>query len=94
MNFAFLHGGGQGSWVWDQLVAAIGPEHTILLLDIPGCGTKRGRETAGMGIDQIADELLGDIEASALSDVVLLGHSAAGTILPAWRSAPREASAD
>ncbi len=89
MNFAFLHGGGQGSWVWAELIVALGSGHSALLLDIPGCGTKRGRDTAGTGVDEIADELLSDIDASGLSDVILVGHSAAGTILP--RMAERSA---
>ncbi|MCJ2178106.1 hypothetical protein [Novosphingobium album (ex Hu et al. 2023)] len=24
VSFVFLHGGGQGSWVWDETIAAIG----------------------------------------------------------------------
>ncbi len=81
MNFAFLHGGGQGSWVWEDLLAEM-PGVNATLLDIPGCGSKRGRDTAGLGVDAIAEELLGELAAADLSDIILVGHSAAGTILP------------
>ena len=48
-DFAFLHGGGQGSWVWDDAIAGInaqsGGTARCLALDAPGCGTKRDRDT-------------------------------------------------
>jgi pimeloyl-ACP methyl ester carboxylesterase len=86
-NFVFLHGGGQGSWVWTETIAALGrltrgqPVHT-LALDAPGCGTKRDRETAHLSLDDVVDELLSDIGAADLSEVILVGHSQAGTVLP------------
>jgi pimeloyl-ACP methyl ester carboxylesterase len=86
MNFAFLHGGGQGSWVWDEAIAALGAqgESSIqtLALDAPGCGLKRGRDTAAITMDLIDEELIADIEAASFSNVVLVGHSQAGTTLP------------
>ncbi len=86
MNYAFLHGGGQGSWVWAETIAALkqqspGPLHT-LALDVPGCGTKRGRDTSQTGVEDIATELLADIETAGLRDVILIGHSQAGSIMP------------
>jgi pimeloyl-ACP methyl ester carboxylesterase len=86
-SFAFLHGGGQGSWVWEETLAALRqltrtrPAH-LLALDAPGCGSKRGRETANLTVDDVTDELLTDIGAAGLSDVILVGHSQAGTVLP------------
>jgi pimeloyl-ACP methyl ester carboxylesterase len=89
--FALLHGGGQGSWVWDETVRALERHGArVVVLDVPGCGTKRDRETIGLTVDDVADELLGDIAASGLSSVTLVGHSQAGTLLPVlWaRQAP------
>lgn len=85
-KFAFLHGGGQGSWVWDDTIAALnvqsGGAAQCLALDVPGCGTKRGRDTAAIEVDDIANELIAEIEASGLRDVALVGHSQAGSMLP------------
>lgn len=85
-DFALLHGGGQGSWVWDETIAELGRQSAgaarCLGLDIPGCGTKRGRDTSAVGYAEIGPELIGDIEAAGLSDVVLVGHSQAGSTLP------------
>jgi pimeloyl-ACP methyl ester carboxylesterase len=84
-SFAFLHGGGNGGWVWDETIDAlsIGDDSTqVLRLDVPGCGSKRGRHTDEISTDDIVAELIGDIEAAGMHDVVLVGHSQAGSILP------------
>ena len=85
-DFAFLHGGGQGGWVWDETIQALGQQTggacRALTLDAPGCGKKRGREGEDLDNVAIAAELIGDIEAAGLKDVVLVGHSQAGMQLP------------
>lgn len=85
-DFVFLHGGGQGSWIWDETIAAIGQQSggaaRCLALDVPGCGAKRGRETADMEFDDIVTELAGDIAGAGLSNPILVGHSQAGQVLP------------
>lgn len=87
IDYALLHGGVQGGWVWDETVAALRRQSTgdvgrTLALDIPGCGAKRGRATDALGLDEIAAELIADIEAAGARDAVLVGHSQAGTVLP------------
>lgn len=86
VDFVFLHGGGQGSWVWEQTIAAMahqsGGTARCLALDMPGCGAKRGRDTSAIGFDAIAPELLADIDAAGMGEVVLVGHSQAGCVLP------------
>jgi pimeloyl-ACP methyl ester carboxylesterase len=85
-DFAFLHGGGQGSWVWTETVDALklqtnGAART-LGLDAPGCGVKRGQDTSEIDVDDVAVELIADIEAADLGKVVLVGHSQAGSTIP------------
>lgn len=85
-NFVFVHGAMMGSFVWDELVAALkeGSDDAIecLMLDVPGCGTKLGRDVRDMPFDAIVEDLLTDIDASGISDAVLVGHSQGGTVLP------------
>jgi pimeloyl-ACP methyl ester carboxylesterase len=86
-DLVFLHGGGQGSWVWADTIAALdrlspGQAARTLALDVPGCGTKRGRDTAQLTLDDVVDELLVDIRARCFRDVTLVGHSQGGTVLP------------
>jgi pimeloyl-ACP methyl ester carboxylesterase len=83
---AFLHGGGQGSWVWERTIAAITEQslHLVrcLALDVPGCGTKRERDTSAIAFDDIARELIRDMEADGLRDAILVGHSRGGMLIP------------
>ena len=85
-DFAFLHGGAQGSWLWDETIAALkaqsGGAADCIALDVPGCGAKRGRNTSAVEFDDIARELNVDIETAGLRDIVLVGHSQAGNIMP------------
>ncbi len=85
-DFVFLHGGGQGSWIWDETIAALklqtGGNARCLALDVPGCGTKRGRDTSALTFDDIVAELAGDIAAAGLNKPILVGHSQAGQVLP------------
>jgi len=86
-NFAFLHGGGQGGWVWDQTIAALDRQTNsalgqVLALDVPGCGTKRGRLTDNLDNEDIARELIADIEREGMGEVILVGHSQAGQVMP------------
>jgi pimeloyl-ACP methyl ester carboxylesterase len=87
VDYVLLHGGVQGGWVWDEMVAALaaqtgGAYGRVLALDIPGCGAKRGRDTVGLGPDEVARELAREIETSGMRDILLVGHSQAGTVLP------------
>jgi pimeloyl-ACP methyl ester carboxylesterase len=85
-HFVFLHGGGQGSWVWAETIAALKAQApggvSTLALDVPGCGVKRGRDTSAITFEDIARELVGDIERAGLRDVVMVGHSQAGQMIP------------
>lgn len=86
-DFVFLHGGGQGGWVWDETIAALAVQSSgdvhCLALDAPGCGAKRARDTAAITFPEITAELVDDIEAAGFTDVVLVGHSQAGISMPA-----------
>jgi len=86
-NYVFLHGGGQGGWVWRETMTALeqqggGQFGRTIALDAPGCGSKRGKDTVALGVDDVVTELLADIAASGLKEIILVGHSQAGTILP------------
>lgn len=86
-DVAFLHGGGQGGWVWDETIAEMarqsGGTVRCLALDGPGCGTRRGRDTTQISFADITRELVADLVAAGMDDVVLVGHSQAGVHLPA-----------
>lgn len=86
MDFAFLHGGGQGGWIWEETIAAIrqqaGNGVRCVAFDLPGCGTRRDSDVTGLSVRDVAAFFVADLAASGLKDVILVGHSNAGTILP------------
>src|SRR3546814_14080907 len=86
VHYAFLHGGAQGGWVWDETIAALerqqpGLAARCLKLDVPGCGDKRGRDTRGLPIADVIAELDAELAALAPRDIVLVGHSQAGNLM-------------
>ena len=85
LDLAFVHGGGQGAWVWGETVGALtaaSDRVRCLTLDVPGCGAKRHRDISLLDIDDVARELIAEIDESELQNVVLVGHSQAGMLLP------------
>jgi len=59
----------------------------ILALDMPGCGVKRGRDSSSETLASIVSELNQDIRDAELQNVVLIGHSIAGVLLPMMAAA-------
>jgi pimeloyl-ACP methyl ester carboxylesterase len=87
LTFAFLHGGGQGGWIWDETLAALraqsqGANMRAQAFDLPGCGGKRGMDTSSLTVRDVAAHFIADLAQSGLGPCVLVGHSNAGTILP------------
>lgn len=86
-NYVLMHGGTQGGWIWAETIEAMkiqsgGTLGRVLALDAPGCGGKRGRQTETLTIADVAREMVADIEAAGMRDVILVGHSQAGQLLP------------
>ena len=87
LTFAFLHGGGQGGWIWNETLAALrtqtqGADVRAKAFDLPGCGEKRGMDTAALTVRDVAEHFIAELAQSGLGPCVLVGHSNAGTILP------------
>lgn len=85
-DLVLLHGGQHGSWCWKFFVDAIKQREPlfdrVICLDMPGCGTKRGRDVSTLTLGDIVKELNDELRAANVRDAVLLGHSIAGVLLP------------
>ncbi|MCQ4258641.1 alpha/beta fold hydrolase [Stutzerimonas stutzeri] len=85
-DLVLLHGGQHGSWCWKFFVDAIKQREAlferVICLDMPGCGTKRGRDVSTLTFGDIIKELNDELRAANVRDAVLLGHSIAGVLLP------------
>ena len=75
-----VHGAGHSGSVWDATRAAM--TYPSVSVDIPGRRT-RPADITTVTIDQAADSIASDIIGQVDGDVVLVGHSVAGVVLPA-----------
>jgi pimeloyl-ACP methyl ester carboxylesterase len=79
MVFVLVHGGGFGGSCWDRMVPFLA--EPAIAVDLPGRGSRPG-DVATITLDEYVDATVEDIERGDLTDVVLVGHSAAGLSLP------------
>jgi pimeloyl-ACP methyl ester carboxylesterase len=81
-TFVLVHGGSLGAWSWAAVVRQLQKlGHRALAVDLPGRGENPydlAKITLKLHIDVVAQY----IEDRDLSDVVLVGHSMAGLIIP------------
>jgi pimeloyl-ACP methyl ester carboxylesterase len=75
-----VHGAGHTATVWQETQAAL--PHRSLAVNLPGRCGKPG-DVAGLTVAQAARSVAADIKTFTTGDVVLVGHSISGTILPA-----------
>lgn len=83
-GLVLVHGGGLAADSWDLTVEEIhrlAPELTVLALDMPGRRNKPG-DLREMTIADYVESLVGDIESAGLEDIVIVGHSMGGLMLP------------
>ena len=79
-----VHGGQHAGDCWDATVGEIhriAPEVTVLAVDLPGRRGKPGDlRTATIG--SWVDSVVSDIEGAGIDELVIVGHSMAGIIVP------------
>src|SRR3546814_14906701 len=85
VHYAFLHGGAQGGWVWDETIAALerqqpGLAARCLKLDVPGRGNKPGRDTRALTAADVITQLDAEMAALPPRDIVLVGLSQAAKL--------------
>ncbi|MBD2292541.1 alpha/beta hydrolase [Anabaena sphaerica FACHB-251] len=73
--FCLVHGAFQGAWSWDLLIPYLeGKGHKTLAVDLP-------IEDASASLSQFADVVIQALPKTD-DDIVLVGHSMAGTVIP------------
>jgi pimeloyl-ACP methyl ester carboxylesterase len=84
VTVVFVHGAGHTGAIWEETQAAL--DQPSLAVDLPGRCGKAG-DVAGLTPALAAHSVVADIERSTRGNVVLVGHSIAGTILPSVAAA-------
>jgi pimeloyl-ACP methyl ester carboxylesterase len=83
-DLVLVHGGAHAGDCWDLTVAELAcqePELRFLAVDLPG----RGRNPADLAKATVADwvdSVVIDVENASLGDVVVVGHSMGGLVVP------------
>ncbi|HLG86298.1 MAG TPA: alpha/beta fold hydrolase [Alphaproteobacteria bacterium] len=81
--FVLVHGGGQGGWVWRQvsrLLVARG--HEVYAPTLTGFAERRHLDGPHVTFQTFVDDVANQIVFENLRDVVLVGHSMGGVIIP------------
>lgn len=79
LTAVLVHGAGHTSAIWQRTQAAM--RSPSVAVDLPGRG-KRPADITRVTIEQAADSVAADIRAAVDGEIVLIGHSVAGTVLP------------
>jgi pimeloyl-ACP methyl ester carboxylesterase len=83
-NFVLLHGGAAGAWIWKDVNTLLQQNgHNVLAVTFTGCADRRHLNSKDITQETHATDVVNAIEFAELSDVVLVGHSYSGTVIPA-----------
>ena len=83
-GLVLVHGGAHAGDCWDLTVAELArkaPELPVLAVDLPGRGGRPADLTA-LRINDFVDSAVADIEGAGIGEVVVVGHSMAGLVVP------------
>jgi pimeloyl-ACP methyl ester carboxylesterase len=82
-TYVLLHGGGMGGWVWRHVAAPLrAAGHEVLAPTFTGFGERVHLLSKDLGHDVHVQDVLGVLRYEDVRDVVLVGHSYAGTVIP------------
>ncbi len=80
MTYVLVHGGGSTARFWDRSVPLL--DGDVLAVDLPGRRANPA-DLATLTVDQEVASVVGDIQAAALADpIVLVVHSSGGLVVP------------
>ena len=78
-----VHGGGHGGWCWQRLARELRSRgHEVYTPTLTGFGERRHLDNEGLTFDTFVTDIVSVLEYEDLRDVVLVGHSMGGVIVP------------
>jgi pimeloyl-ACP methyl ester carboxylesterase len=83
-TFVLVHGAGTGGWLWRRVRSLLRAEgHEVFTPTLTGVGERAHLARRDVGLGTHVDDIVGVLECEELSDVVLVGFSYAGMVIPA-----------
>ncbi len=90
-TFVLVHGGGHGGWCWQRLARELRRRgHDVYTPTLSGFGERRHLDGEGLTFETFVTDIVSVLEYEDLTDVVLVGHSMGGVIVPRVAEVARE----
>jgi pimeloyl-ACP methyl ester carboxylesterase len=81
--FVLVHGGGQGGWVWQQVARLLRTRgHDVYTPTLTGFGERHHLDGPGVSFQTFVDDVANVLTEEGLEEVVLVGHSMGGVVIP------------
>ena len=82
-TFVLVHGGGHGGWCWQRTARLLRAQgHDVYAPSLTGFGERSHLDTATVTFSTFVQDVVNVITFEDLHDVVLVGHSMGGVIIP------------
>jgi pimeloyl-ACP methyl ester carboxylesterase len=82
-TFVLVHGGGQGGWVWQQVAPLLRAQrHEVYTPTLTGFGERHHLDGPTVTFKTFVEDVANLMIFEGLTDVVLVGHSLGGIIIP------------
>tara|TARA_R110000772_G_scaffold268731_1_gene398299 strand:- start:2718 stop:3440 length:723 start_codon:yes stop_codon:yes gene_type:complete len=82
-NFVLLHGGAAGAWIWSSVEKNLRENgHNVLSVTFTGCAERRHLNSKDISQETHAADVVNSIEFAQLDNVILVGHSYSGSVIP------------
>jgi pimeloyl-ACP methyl ester carboxylesterase len=90
-TFVLVHGGGHGGWCWQRTARALREAgHEVHTPTLTGFGDRVHLDDGHVGFPTFVTDIVNVLEFEDLRDVVLVGHSMGGVIVPRVAEVARE----
>ena len=82
-TFVLVHGGGHGGWCWQRMASVLRNHgHQVWTPTLTGFGERHHLDHGQITFDTLVTDVAAVLEFEDLHDVVLVGHSMGGVIVP------------
>src|SRR4051812_13891745 len=90
-TFVLVHGGGHGGWCWQRVARGLrAAGHEVYTPTLTGFGERSHLDTSTVTFETFVLDIVNVLEFEDLHDVVLVGHSMGGVIIPRVAEQARE----
>ena len=82
-TFVMVHGGGHGGWCWQPTARVLRSRgHDVYTPTLTGFGERGHLDVTSLTFDTLVEDVGGVLRFEDLTDVVLVGHSMGGVVIP------------